>query len=88
MKLFVKLYTSSNYYVVPCKGDETISCLLSEITKRISGVDPSYQLRLVSSGGGAILCPSDKLRDVLNDGDYLTVGEFNVNGVSHACTVR
>lgn len=84
MKLFVKLYTSSNYYVVPCKeGDETISCLLSEITKRISGVDTSYQLRLVSGGADAVLCPSDKIRDVLNDGDYLIVGESSISEVSY-----
>ena len=80
MKVLVKLYGSSDYHVVPCKeGDETVSYLLSEIAKRISGVDPSYQLRVVADGGGAVLCPSDKIRDVLSDGDYLIVGKFHSN---------
>lgn len=85
MRLFVKLYTSSDYHVVPFKeGDETVSFLLSEIAKRISGVDSSYHLRLVSAVGGAVLCPSDKVRDVLSDEDHLIVGKFNVTGIS--CT--
>lgn len=75
MKLFVKLYTSSDYHVVPCKGDETVSCLLSEIAKRISGVESNYHLRLVAAEGGAMLCPSDKVGDVLKDDDYLIVGK-------------
>ena len=74
MKLFVKLYKSSDYHAVPCKEDETVSNLLSEVAKRINDVAPGYRLRLVSVGGGAILFPSDKIRDVLNDGDYLIVG--------------
>lgn len=82
MKLFVKLYTSSNYHVVPFKGDETISCLLREIAKRINDVDSSsYCLRLACAGGGAVLCPSDKVGDVLSDGDYLIVGKFSISGV-------
>jgi len=87
MKLFVKFYTSPDYHVVPfTEGDETVSCLLKEIAKRISDVDPSsYCLRLVCAGGGAVLCPSDKVRDVLNDGDYVTVGKFNISGAS-GCT--
>ena len=78
MKVFVQVYGSSDYHVVPCKEeeDETISYLLSEIAKRTGGVDPSYQLRVVAAGGGAVLCPSDKIRDVLSDGDYLIVGKF------------
>ena len=80
MKLFVKLYESSEYHVVPCKeGEETVSCLLSEIAKRITGVEPSYQLRLVAAGGGAVLCPSDKISDVLSDGDFVIVGKFSVS---------
>lgn len=82
MRLFVKLYTSSDYHVVPFKeGDETVSSLLIEIAKRIDGVDSSYHLRLVSVGGGAVLCPSDKVKDVLSDEDYLIVGKFNVSGL-------
>ena len=85
MKLFVKLYKSSNYHVVPCKeGDEAVSCLLSEIAKRINGVESSYRLSLVSAGGGAVLHPSDRIRDVVSDGDYLIVGKFNVSET--ACT--
>ena len=77
MKLFVKLYESSDYHVVPCNEgeEETISYLLSEIAKRIDGVDPSYQLRLVAAGSSAVLCLTDKIREVLSDGDYLLVGE-------------
>ena len=77
MKLFVKLYTSSDYHVVPFKeGDETVSCLLKEIAKRINDIDSSYHLRLVSTaGGGAVLCLTDRVRDVLSDGDYLIVGK-------------
>ena len=82
MRLFVKLYTSSDYHVVPFKeGDETVSCLLTEIAKRINGVDSSYHLQLVSAGGSAVLCPSDRVRDVLKDDDYLIVGKFNVIGL-------
>ena len=78
MKLFVKLYQSSDYHVVPCKEEETISYLLSEIAKRIEGVEPSYQLRLVAAGGSGVLCPTDKIKEVLSDGDYLLVGKFKV----------
>ena len=76
MKLFVKLYKSSDYHVVPCNEDESVSNLLGEVAKRISDVAPGYRLRLVSVGGGAMLNPSDKIRDVLNNGDYLMVGKF------------
>jgi len=75
MKIFVRLFTTGDYHVVPAKGDETISALLIEVSKRIANVQTSYRLRVVTAGGGALLSGSDKVKDVLKDGEHVIVGK-------------
>ncbi|XP_065910340.1 histidine ammonia-lyase-like isoform X2 [Dysidea avara] len=74
MKIFVRLFTSGDYHVVPTQGDESISTLLTEVSKRIANAHTSYCLRVVCAGGGAILNSSDKVKDVLRDGDHVILG--------------
>jgi len=74
MKVFVRLFTSRDYHVVPTQEDESVSALLTEVSKRVADVQTSYRLRVVSAGGGALLSNSDKVREVLRDGDHVIVG--------------
>jgi len=74
VKVFVRLFTSKDYHVVPAHEDETVSALLTEVSKRIADVQTSYCLRVVSAGSGALLSFSDKVKDVLRDGDHIIVG--------------
>jgi len=74
VKVFVRLFTSEDYHVVPTQEDETVLTLLTEVSKRVAGVQTSYRLRVVSAGSGALLSCSDKVKDVLRDGDHIIVG--------------
>lgn len=78
MKLSVRI--RGDWFAVPCKGTEKISWLGDESLRRhfktkggAGRTEKVYEVR--KAKGGAILDADDPIRDVLDDSDFVTVGQ-------------
>ena len=80
MKLSVRVH--GDWFAVPCKGTEKLSWLGEESLRRYyrskggtgHATETVYEVR--KAKGGAILDNDDPIKDVLNDDDFVTVGEW------------
>ena len=81
MKLSVRV--RGEWFAVPCKGTESVGWLGDEALRRYHKLAPEsthikreetvYEIR--KTRGGALLDPTDQVKAVLNDDDFVSVGE-------------
>ena len=82
MKLSVRV--RGEWLAIPCKGGETVAWLGEEALKRYKLVNPQYIAKLPQpmevqairkTKGGALLYQHDNIKSVLDDNDFVSVGE-------------
>ena len=80
MKLSVRV--RGDWFAVPCKGNEKVRWLGEEVLRRYyknkgkAGYAEEKVYEVRKAKGGAIMDPDDPIKDVLDDSDFVTVGEF------------
>lgn len=78
MKLSVRI--RGDWFAVPCKANDKIEWFGEEAVKRYyrkhGGSNSEKVFEVRKAKGGAILDPADFIKDVLDDNDFVTVGEF------------
>ena len=81
MKLSVRV--RGDWFAVPCQGSETVEWMGQEAVRRYDSLKPSgshveksesvYEIR--KTRGGALLYKDDLVKSVLDDNDFVSVGE-------------
>lgn len=81
MKLSARV--RGDWFAVPCKGTESVKWLAEETLRRYykakcsSGYAIEKVFEVRKAKGGAILDQDDSIKHVLDDNDFVTVGQFS-----------
>ena len=84
MKLSVRV--RGDWFAVPCDGSEYVQWLGEEALRRYNKIKPQgshvdksedvYEIR--KTRGGAILALEDTIKSILDDNDFVSVGQFGI----------
>ena len=83
MKLSARV--RGDWFAVPCKGTENVKWFAEETLRRYykakcsSGYAIEKVFEVRKAKGGAILDQDDSIKHVLDDNDFVTVGQFLLN---------